>query len=84
LISDLLQEKREKVFKREGGAVDGGRGRSPNQVLAKLAQPFADGFDHNRPRMNGEEIHDLGSREEVIDLGNLTEDRLLKGRRHLN
>jgi hypothetical protein len=82
LIFDLLQEKREKVFKREGGIVDGGRGRSSKQVLAKPAQPSADSLDHNRPGMNGKEILDLGSREEVIDLGNLAEDRLRKGGRH--
>jgi hypothetical protein len=34
--------------------------------------------------MNGKEIHDLGFREEVIDLGNPAEDRLLKRRRHSN
>jgi hypothetical protein len=79
---DLSPEKGKKVIKREEGFVHREGVFSSEEAFAEYVQPFPDGFQHHRPWVNLQEIRDLGSRKNFVDLGNLTENLLRKGGRH--
>ena len=69
-------------YKGEEGFLHGRGVFSSEQVFTKQVQPFPNRLQHHRSRVNLQEIRDLGSRKDFINLGYLTENLLRKGGRH--